>query len=713
MQHFKNPDNSYRIFPILHDLTVDGDENRIDNEIQNVIADTGGGGTVTNAAWTPEWLTDEKNIQNLRTAARKIRERDFGLWIYDEYWYPSGWANGFAIREHPENAARNIAFLHRKGKGKSDVKICLPEGAFEFVAAGFYPVMEGKPDFSDPTLIDLGNQGIDCDGADCSWINCSGIGGEWLFLAFYIRPHNASHGESTRKEELPGGYREVLNFLNKSAVDTFIQVALDPMTEKIKEFPLWVDAIFTDEPSLMSMYYTNTDWTRSFNSVPWGDQLFTEYKKQFGISLETVLPYLFFDDTEIAKTIRVQYYRLISDFMLNHFTRNVADWCHAHQVKYSGHLLLEEALYYHVGFYADFMKTMSGMDIPGFDILTADSRKFWEKGNAFGSSWCFAGKYASSVSRIKGHNTTMLEICPYIDTAPFEEDPFREFMALMTFCTFTGATHINAYRFTDMKDPVKCREWNDYTARITMMLRESVSNCRIAVYYPIADAQAAFTATGTDLRAISPRSYELNDLLENMTMVLYENKMDYNFLTEEALLNSRTSGKTFLVSGIEYDSLILPSVTILPLAVMKKITEMVCSGVNVFFIDQIPQMGVGMPEHEEVRKLAHKVCNEKNTFSFHEFGKVTHVLRSTAQNPLVINGEDVFISQYRRQDNDLYYIITPGTEDQKIKVTLPDDGKITLYQPLTGETETLRTPADITVRAGRGIFIEYRGKELS
>jgi hypothetical protein len=694
MRNFMNPENAYRIYPILHGLAQDGDAVRLEKDIQHSILDTFAGGTVTNVRWTPEWVTDPENIRFLESTMEAVRANDLGVWIYDEYWYPSGWANGYAIRKHPENAARNIAFLSKTGLGREAVRVSLPDHAFYFVAAACYPRCGESYDFTRPSKLVFTDSAVTGSTPD----------GEWLLMAFYIRPHNVSHGEGQQPEKLPGGYREILNFLNKPAVDAYIEAALQPLSDGIPTFSESTEAIFTDEPSLMSMYYCNTDWTRSFDSVPWGDTLFHDFKDRYGYALTDVLPYLFFDDSEQAKTVRVQYYRLLSDLMVDNFTANVANWCHRHQVKYSGHLLLEEATYYHVGYYADFMKTMSGLDIPGFDILTADSRKFWKKGNAFGSSWCFAGKYASSVSRIKGHNLTMLEICPFIDTEVFQKNPYEEFMALMTYCTFIGATHINAYSYDSITNPEEYKSWNDYTARLVCMLRDAVSNCRIAVYYPIADAQAAFTATGLNLRGISKRSYGLNDILENMTYAIYENQMDYNFLNEDALLSAAFENGCITLNGIPYDVLLMPSITVIPLSVMRHLEMFRQQGGRVLFIGDIPQMGISSEEHEMVRTLAKSLCTKDTCVSDTDFTSLITKLKHMQNASMTVSGEHIMASHYRLDGKDLVYII--NTDSQPTQAMVSGDGEAALYQPQTGEIETVKLPLTVTLDSGRGVFLQ-------
>lgn len=694
MDGFIKLDQEFRIFPILHGLAENIDDKKLTAEIAQKIIQTGAGGAVTNVKWDSKWLYDFENITCLRNVLKKLKQEGLGTWVYDEYWYPSGWANGYAIKNHPENAARNIAPVRVVGNGQGEQMVSLPEDGFYWIVANIYPVVDGNTDYERPIKAEIHE----------NTVTFCGMKGEWEMLAFYLRPHNNSHGENTKKEDLPGGYREILNFLNKNAVDCFIDVALEPMARGISDFSELVDAIFTDEPSLMSMYYTNSEWKNSFNSVPWGNTLFADFAQRYGYSLEEVLPYLFYGNTEKAKVVRVQYYRLISDLMRDNFTKNVATWCRKQGIKYSGHLLLEEATYYHVGYYADFLKVISELDIPGFDILIADSSKFWMKGNAFGSSWCLAGKYASSAARMKSSNITMLEICPFMDTDAFEQNPFNEFMSLLTYCTFIGATHINAYRYEDLKQSIQGIALNDYVARIIGKLKYAASDCKIAMLYPITTAQAAFYSKDKNLRSLSDDCYRLNRIIEDLTLDIYAGKMDYNFVTEDALLLADVKNGELMIGDCAYRAIVLPGCEVLPFSVMEKLNELSACGIEIIFAGGVPRQDIQLMKTEYFNELAGRLCGEAYVYIDQNEALVNRLRDIISDTALTIRSDNVFVSKYKKENKLIYYIINPTLADVHFDAESSKD--MSIYYPETGKTEKASCERKIFLPSGRGVFIE-------
>lgn len=590
---FLNPPNEFRIHPINHDLGAAKFSNQMEAQINNRLTLTGAGGTVTNIAWTEEWIEDPVNITNLIAAARAIKGAGYRTWLYDEYWYPSGWAKGLSVRNAPENEARIIAMLVKDGSGSQQVSFDLPQEGFAFEYAAFYPLVNGAPDFAKPHPVPVGEKNI----------SASGIDGTWRCFAFYIRRPVMSVFETTGNPpgDLPRTY---LNFLNRDAVARYIDVALEPIAKAMPDFGAVFDAIFTDEPSLMSMYMRNNAGLTSFVGVPWGNTLFDTFMEMHGYDLHPFLPCLFAGSDEKSRTVRVQYYRTVARLMADNFTGQVAAWCAKEGVRYSGHLLLEESIFYHVGYYADFMKVIGNFGWPGFDMLTGSADVLWN------SSSHLAGKYAASASRLAGHNTTMLEICPVAQTDEFNQHPFESFMALTTHLYFLGATHMNAYGYYFIKDNAQLRLWNEYTGRLAYMLRPSRSDPRIAVYYPIADAQASLIHSDDTMKEIAQDELHLDDAVKSLTIALYEHGLDFNFITEDAVCTASPAMGTLTAGGIPYRVIILPHMRVIALAALERLAAFAKQGGLVVFLGCIPTMGVAENEHEKVRALAAGMASE-------------------------------------------------------------------------------------------------------
>ncbi|MBP3388876.1 MAG: hypothetical protein J6K98_03275, partial [Clostridia bacterium] len=406
----------------------------------------------------------------------------------------------------------------------------------------------------------------------------------------------------------PIGPREHLNFLEKDAVATYIEGALQTIADAMPDFGECFDAVFTDEPALQSIYIYGNKNVPAFCSVPYCSELFDTFKRNWGYDLRPALPYLFFGDTVKARTVRVQYYRVISDLMRKNFTGQVAEWCHEHDIKYSGHMHSEEHMYYHVGNYGDYMEVMDKQDWTGCDILEAWPGYYWQKSEGSGNGSSFmTTKYTSSVSRGKGHNTTMVEICPVSHDKLMlqnEDTIYDSFMQLTTFMTFGGITHINAYGYPYIHSQEHHHHWNRYTGRLCAVLRDSASDAKIGVFYPIADIQASMYAPDTKLDDLSARCKEVDDYMESLVHNLYINRHDFNIITERMVNNSVVDKNGMTIGQTTYSVILIPDCRVISLAMMKRLWEFVQAGGKVHFLDRLPEMGITMDEHAEVARLA-------------------------------------------------------------------------------------------------------------
>jgi len=699
---FKNPPNEYKVFPIMHNLCDPEGEQDIQKKLQEAI-DSGAGGIVTNTTWNDkEWVNKKSNLELLEKGAHLAKAQSLNVWMYDDYWYPSGWANGYAIKDNPEYACQNITYILEQGQGITAISLSREIDNWGFLYAAFYNVdTDNKPDFSAPFEVQIIYDEINCTSPD----------GKWLFMAFYIKRHCAAEEEKQEAAKHPGGYREYLNFLNKNAVDKFIETALEPVAEHFgADFGKHFDAVFTDEPTLAGPYLCFPRGKVDFKDIPapYGPTLFKEFQEKWGYDLREKLPYLFIENSKAAKRVRLHYYRTISDIALSVFTQNVAAWCKAHQTSASGHFLLEEGLLYHVGYYGDYMKVMSGQDYPGCDVLCADAQKFWEKRSGFDTSWLFAGKYPSSASRIKGHNITMMEICPVNYTDKININPFKEFMGLTTSVIFTGITHYNSYGYNYIKDNEQHKLWNQYTGRLLMVLRNAVSDCRLGVYYPIATAQSLFTG-----QALQPEpavdliqeAYSIENKMEQMANDLYIGKLDFNILTEEAILNAEIMGDKLQAAKMQVNALIVPFNDFLPLAVVKKLLEFAKSGGKVYFVDGLPLNGLDEFEDKQILELKKELLENCGVVALNDIPSLAQKLLMDVNEQLTVKGEGIFCSRYSFLGKTVYYIINIKEQSQAVTFESAHYKNIKVFNPIDGSILDIPLPASIAIEGERGLLI--------
>lgn len=119
------------------------------------------------------------------------------------------------------------------------------------------------------------------------------------------------------------------------------------------------EGFFTDEPQV------------SRDGIPWSLTLPVEYEKAYGESLCEHLGELFFAQEGHQKT-RMQFWRLITDLFSANYMKQIHDFCQAHGIRFTGHLVLEEDEAQQVISNGACMPHYEYFDIPGMDWLGRD-----------------------------------------------------------------------------------------------------------------------------------------------------------------------------------------------------------------------------------------------------------------------------------------------------------------------------------------------------
>lgn len=155
-----------------------------------------------------------------------------------------------------------------------------------------------------------------------------------------------------------------ISVLNKSAVDTFIDVTHETYSRECQEhFGKTVPGIFTDEPN----------YGRGIreDEFPWSVQLPEKFREKYHYDLLDVLPELFFDYEEDSfSAVRLDFFNLLSDLFVSAFFKNIGTWCEEHDLGFTGHVLCEDEISDQRRQAGAVMRAYEYMQLPGVDLLT-------------------------------------------------------------------------------------------------------------------------------------------------------------------------------------------------------------------------------------------------------------------------------------------------------------------------------------------------------
>lgn len=678
LPQFENPGNEYRAYKINHNMP---DEVRYTEVLQK-----GYGGVVSNVPWGDSYLEDDQAFINLQNSFTMAREMGLNTWIYDENFYPSGRAGGLVVEGNPEYTARGLAFAQKTGIGMQAVELVLPESFAKIVFAQIYPVVDGITKYDQGQPVTLAADRITSNGME----------GEWAIELYFERE---MRNDTTM--ELDGS---VVNYLDSDAIRKFADVTYARYAQFIDLSK--VEAFFTDEPAIQVSNFNWRDKSSmlNFQYVPYEKTLFKLFEQTYGYDIKPHLHSLFGGDAEEDKTVRMQYYQMVANMYANSYTGQLAARANNYGSKLSGHLLLEERLRYHVGYYGNFMTAIKKMDYPGADNLASTPRAY------IGEDYEILGtKYVSSAARMKNAKTVMMEYCPVHDVDLYKSDMGNQLKGIVNLMYFAGITHINSYHEASAEVDSK---YNAHIGRLSAVLREANHDSKVAVYYPIETMQAAFISSrsyiGSDDQ-VDPAAAIVDKNLNDLTRAIFNAKLDFNFIDGEAVLDSLVYNGEMNISGLKYKVLIMPYMDVIPLDVLNRIKQFEDNGGTVYWMGKLPVLGTALTDHETVRaevsEYMDKIRSMEDSSLYEEIKEIT-------QGRIRITEEEnarLWASSYVRNDMRIQFVV--NTADTVAAMTVDANESLLdefdVYNPYTGTVKRNSINEEIQIEGYGSVFIVY------
>jgi hypothetical protein len=265
-------------------------------------------------------------------------------WLYDEDRWPSGAAGGL-VTKHRKHRARELMLhvLHAPtelawGKETLAVFTAKLEGS---AAYNVKPVAKGEK-------VKLP------DG--------------YVLLHFTVEVQGCSSWYN--------GYT-YLDTLSHDAVQAFIESTHDEYARRVgKEFGRLIPGMFTDEPNHGHKLGADNN-TFDPRGLPWTGKLLKTFNKRYGYDLLPHLVELIYDvDGEPVSQARYHYHDVVTHLFVDAFSRQIGEWCAAHNLLFIGHVLEEDSLVRQTNVVGSAMRFYEHMQAPGMDLLTEHWRVF-------------------------------------------------------------------------------------------------------------------------------------------------------------------------------------------------------------------------------------------------------------------------------------------------------------------------------------------------
>jgi len=529
------------------------------------------------------YLTDPTGWDHLAALVEAFRKNGLYLWLYDEEGFPSGAGGGQVLAGYPEGEAVGLYYDFAFVGPGAHVRLAIPWGDPVCLRAG--PVRSGVLDLE--SMVDLADQleaarqGA-AGGHEKRVVHWDAPQRDrWLLSAFsrrilYERTF-AELSDIKTPYHLP-------NLMDREAVKRFLDLTHERYYERLgKDFGKTIPAFFTDEPCLLN--YRAPEPER-VTSLPWHADFARWFSERYGYDIMERLPALYHDCGPGTRRIRCDYWQLVSEKVESAYHGQIAQWCEAHGIAYSGHLLMEERLRWHVMMQGDYMRSIRRMHVPGIDVLVSKPEQTRPDDNYYHVALFLGAKYCSSAKHHYRRSRALSETSGYAQWMEKQSCSAEEVRATFswqcalgidTFVTFYGGAGFPYGR--DFFPPAAWKPINDYVGRLALCLTGGRHVCDVAVFYPIKSQWANHTRMPNELAEEADALQNRLDLEHIETsMELLESQRDFDYIHQEDLLAARISGTHFMVADEAYGALVFPPTDTEDVAVIEKAIEFAEAG---------------------------------------------------------------------------------------------------------------------------------------
>lgn len=523
--------------------------------------------------------------------------------------------------------------------------------------------------------------------------------GDWRLIALFV-------GKTLQKVKraAPGGEGYVMDHLNPKAV---------------KDYFTKFDRAFKDSQTAYPRSFFNDSY--EVYGADWTPGLLEEFEKRRGYKLEEHFPE--FLDTERPETTRrilSDYRETVSDMLIENFTHQWTAWAHSH-----GSTTRNQAH----GSPANLIDTYAAVDIPeceGFGLTD-----FHIKGLRQDSltrpnfSDISMLKYASSAAHISGKPYTSSETFTWLT------DHFRTSLSQckpdMDLMFVSGVNHMFFHGTPYSPQEAAWPGWLFY-ATVNMSPTNTIWRDAPAFFNYITRCQS-FLQMGqpdNDFLVYLPIYDMWNDLPGRMVafdihkMDQYAPKFiktiqtimtggyDVDYISDDFIQTTRCKDNLLITAGnTQYKALVVPAARLIPVATLKKLTELARQGATVIFVEQYPEDVPGYSRLEQNRKKLASILSElpeaasfETTQSFN-LGKGRIIIGSDYHQVLDATGTPAeemktrYGLQFIRRANPEghhYFISCLQKEDVDTWVTLNvNEPEAMIFNPMNGEKGMAQT----------------------
>lgn len=561
-KEFKDPSSAFKGAPFwsINDLL---DEDRVRREVQ-LLDRAGYGGAFFHAREglvTP--FLSEEWFNAFRASVEEAEKCNMSIWIYDELWWPSGFAGGPVPFSSSKYRAKALIMMADTRNYKGE----------EIIASFECNVDEnGIPKDFKRVFDERSNSGK-------------------LYLTFlrYVAPLGETWYNGSCYVDL----------LDHETVKRFIDIAYRPYIYKFKEHVgKTILGVFTDEPNFSSSRPPPRQAMPPRGprippfSIPWTDGLPAKFKEINGYDLIEHLPKLFFSMDDYMK-VRYDFWRTVTTLFLESFSKQIYEWCDKNDLKFTGHYLSEDDLLGQTIRIGAAMPHYEYEHVPGIDHL---GMQVWRS--------LLTAKQVSSAANQLGRERVLCEVYGCTGNYPTFED--RKWIGdwLIAMGVNLLNHHLVPYsmRGRRKRDYGLNFHWgqpwwdhNEYIeghfSRLCYALSRGRRVIDVLVVHPIGSAWASYSPLNDAEVRI------LDNQLKGLSMSLLKLHIDFD-LGDEMIMEkyADVEGPRLKIGKASYEVVIVPPCLTLARSTFELLKRFKNSGGKIVFVKPLPRMIDGRPD---------------------------------------------------------------------------------------------------------------------
>ncbi|MBO5071259.1 MAG: hypothetical protein J6C37_13055 [Roseburia sp.] len=298
---------------------------------------------------------------------KEAEKRGMKVWVLDDDKFPTGHANGVIEKEYPQLRQWNLVERHIDVVGPAqDIAVFSKEtNSKEDVLLGAYAYkrVANVHETCNYEAVDLTDQ---VKGDYLYWDVPEGV---WRIFFYY---------KSRR-----GGWNHYIDMISAESVRVLIDTVYESHWEHYREhFGKTLVGFFSDEPAFANQIFRAQRVNYGFYeqrigtpglALPWNESVWNRMQEKLRFDPTPHLNLLWYNDDcdgDAQAEIRFAYMDAITRLYSECFAKQVSDWCHAHGVMHTGHVIEDMGSHCHLHHSAGhYFRAVQWQDMSGIDIV--------------------------------------------------------------------------------------------------------------------------------------------------------------------------------------------------------------------------------------------------------------------------------------------------------------------------------------------------------